>query len=261
MATLEQNIVESIKANQEAYLKEYMRQVRVTLLSEYEHNDGIVTMRYSSEDAKVLGAPNEDDELIDLAAKRPLRIVAGRPVHYHMSFTPQTMTCSCQDEPFEINDTIVMPLPGAMIWFGHWLGFDKVLKPGQVQDTYSSKEWQKKLVALQWGGYKVRQFDSRYDAPKSWRKLENIAAPAVPNVEIVRLDSQLRQIPNSKFVPWAVYDFNREVVPDRWTETREPVMSFTEADLKAYIASAVADATRGNNVPNKGGRPRKVVAA
>ena len=87
MPMLEQNIIEGIKANQEAYLKEYRRKVRVTLLSEYEHNDGIVTMRYSSEDARVLGGANEDDELIDLAAQRPLRIVAGRPVHYHMSFS------------------------------------------------------------------------------------------------------------------------------------------------------------------------------
>ena len=92
-------------------------------------------------------------------------------------------------------------------------------------------------------------------------KLEIIAAPAVPNVEIVRLDSQLRKIPNSSFRPWETYDFAKEVVADRWNETREPVMSFTEEDLKAYIAAAVADAARGNNMPNKGGRPRKVVAA
>ena len=260
MATLEQNIVESIKANQEAYLKEYMRQVRVTLLSEYEHNDGIVTMRYASEAARVEGEPNEDDDLIDLSQKRPVRITAGRPVHYHMSFEPRTMTCLCQDDPFEINDTIVMPLPGAMIWFGHWLNFGKKPKAGGTPDTAASMAWQKKLVALQWGGYQVRPFDARYDAPKSWRKLENIGIPPVPNVEIVRLDSQLRKLPNSEFRPWEVYDFHKDVVPDRWSEQPgERVMSFTEADLKAFIAEQVAAATSGVAVKNKGGRPRKVI--
>ena len=136
-------------------------------------------------------------------------------------------------------------------WFGRWMKFNRVLAPGENPDPYDSMQHQRKLVAARWGDYKLRQFDSRIDAPKSWRKLEKIGAPAVPKVKIERLDTQFRVIPNSAFEPWAVYKFDDETVPDRWSaEGPDKLMAFTEAQLKSFIAEAVA-AERGNNVPNK----------
>jgi hypothetical protein len=264
MATLEEKILEARDKQNRQFMEEMSKWVRVTLLEPYmdwRTGESVVTMRYGSTAARVVGedVQGEDDEVIDLTRKQR-NIIPGRPIHYHLSWDDKTeMRCmgefGCQNEPFDINRTITMPLPAAENWFGRWLKFNKVLSPGENPDPYDSIQHQRKLVASRWGDYKLRQFDSRIDAPKSWRKLEKIGAPAVPNVEIVRLDSQLKTIPNSKFVPWEVYAFSKEVVEDRWSENpQDRIMSFTESQLKEYIANAVAEASRGNNMPQKAAR-------
>jgi hypothetical protein len=270
MATLEEKILEARDKQNRQFMEEMAKWVRVTLLEPYmdwRTGTDVVTMRFGSTAAKVVGedVQGEDNEVIDLT-RRQANIIPGRPIHYHLSWDEKTdMRCmgefGCQNEPFDINRTITMPLPAAENWFGRWLRFNKVYAPGENPDPYDSIQHQRKLVAAKWGDYKLRQFDARYDAPKSWRKLEKIGAPAVPKVEIVRLDSQLRAIPNSTFRPWEVYKFEDELTADRWSEQPgDKIMAFTESQLKEFIAQAVA-AERGNNMPNKGGRPRKVSAA
>ena len=260
MATLNEKIIEAATKQNAQFMQEMSKWVRVTLLAPYTDwrtGADIVTMRFGSTSAKIVGedVQGEDNEVIDLTRKQA-NIIPGRPIHYHLSWEDKTgMDCSgdfgCSEHPFDIGKVITMPLPAAENWFGRWLKFNKVLAPGENPDPYDSMQHQRKLVAARWGDYKLRQFDSRIDAPKSWRKLEKIGAPAVPKVKIERLDTQFRVIPNSAFEPWAVYKFENECVEDRWSaEGPDKLMAFTEAQLKAFIAEAVA-AERGNNVPNK----------
>lgn len=261
MPTLNEKIIEAATKQNRQFMEEMSKWVRVTLLEPYTDwrtGSSIVTMRYGSTPAKVVGedVDGEDNEVIDLTRKQR-NIIPGRPIHYHMAWedTPD-MRCmgdhGCQDEPFDIGRVITMPLPAAENWFGRWLKFNKVFAPGDMGDPYDSIQHQRKLVAARWGDYKLRQFDSRIDAPKSWRKLEKIGAPAVPNVEIVRLDTQFRTIPNSTFRPWETYEFSKDVVEDRWSENpNDRIMAFTESQLNEYIAARVDEALRGNNLPQK----------
>ena len=261
MATLNDKIIEAATKQNQQFMQEMSKWVRVTLLEPYTDwrtGSSIVTMRFGSTAAKVVGedVAGEDEEVIDLTRKQR-NIIPGRPIHYHLSWDDITeMRCmgshGCQDEMFDIGRTITMPLPAAENWFGRWLKFNKVFAPGEMGDTYDSIQHQRKLVAAQWGDFKLRQFDSRIDAPKSWRKLEKIGAPAVPNVEIIRLDTQFRAIPNSSFKPWEVYEFTKDIIADRWSENpNDKIITVTESSMKEMIAAAVAEQLRGNNVPNK----------
>lgn len=251
MATLEQKIAEAIQKQTEQYMREYQKTVRVTLLEPYAHNKGVVTMRFGSTEARVMGQAREgeDDEVIDMT-QRPRKIIPGRPIHYHLSYEPVLgMKCECQDEPFDIDATIIMPQIAAEIYFGHWQKFSKIYSASDTVDTADTVAWQKKLVASQWGGYAKRHRSRQNYVGDDWRSLESVGIPAVPNVEVVRLDTQLRKIPNSEFQPWQTYDFQAEVVADIWSEKPgERVMTFTEDQLRAFIAAEVA---RGNNLPQK----------
>lgn len=262
MATLEEKITEAFTKQMRVYLEQMQHMVRVTLLEPYEDwrtGSTIVTMRHGATEARVVGQPRdgEDDEVIDLT-QGPRKIIPGKPIHYHLSYDPvKDMRCmgphGCSDEPFDIDNTIIMPLPAAEIYFGHWLKFGKISGPGDHIDTYDTVDHQKKLVAECWGGYRIRPFDPRYDAPKSWRKLEKVCMPAIPNVEIVRLDTQLRAIPHSTFRPLETYNFGKEVVPDRWTENpADRIISVTESQFDKMVSEAVAKhLERGNNLPQK----------
>lgn len=218
---------------------------RVTLLEPYPYGNGVVSMRYGSTEARIVGQPRdgEDDEVIDLTRSQR-RIIPGRPIHYHISFEPVLdMKCECQDEPFDIDKTIVMPLPAAMVWFGQWTKFNRVYAPGEPVDTEDTMRWQKNKVAAQWGGYVKRPRTPQNYTPNDWRTLENIGTPAVPNVEIVRLDTQFRAIPNSAFRPREVYNFEADCVADRWTQTGDNrIMQVTESEFEAAVAAAVARA-------------------
>lgn len=257
MATLEAKIIEALTKQNRQYLEEMQKWVRVTLLAPYEHADGVVTMRHGSTPATILGQPNPDgdDEVIDMT-QRPRRVIPGKPIHYHLSFDGvKGMKCVCQDEPFDIDKTIIMPLPAAMIYFGSWLKFNKVWGPGEQPDTYDTVQHQKKVVAACWGGYKKRPRSIANYVPNDWRSLESIGIPAIPNVEIVRLDTQLRKIPNSQFNPWETYEFEKDIVADRWSEDpNNKLFQVTEAGFAAAVADAVAKALaaeRGNNMPQK----------
>lgn len=262
MATLEQKIIEAFTKQNRQFLEEMQKMVRVTMLEPYDHNEsGTVTMRYGSTPATVVGQSNSDsdDEVIDMT-QRPRKIIPGRPQHYHMHFEGiKGMKCQgpngCQDEPFDIDKTIIMPLPAAMIYFGSWLKFNKVWGPGEQPDTYDTIQHQEKLVAACWGGYQKRIRSQANYVPNDWRSLESVGAPAVPKVSIVRLDTQLRKIPNSEFIPWETYDFMSKVVPDRWSENpNDRIMQVTEAGFQEAVAAAVAKALaaeRGNNMPQK----------
>lgn len=263
MATLNDKIIEAATKQNRQFMEEMSKWVRVTLLEPYTDwrtGSDVVTMRFGSTSAKEVGehVQGEDDEVIDLTRKQA-NIIPGRPIHYHLSWEDKVgMDCSgdfgCSEHPFDIGKVITMPLPAAENWFGRWLRFNKIYAPGEQPDAYDSMQHQRKLVAARWGDYKLRQFDSRIDAPKSWRKLEKIGAPAVPKVEIVRLDTQFRAIPNSSFKPWDVYQFDKDIVPDRWSENpNDKIISVTESSMKEMIAAAVAEQMRGNNMPSKAG--------
>lgn len=239
MATLEQKIIEAAERQTRQYIEERNKMARVTLLAPYEYNNGIVTLRYGSEEATVIGR-GQDDEVIDLTRVRT-RIIPGRPIHFHFSMTKQNMKCVCQDEPFEINETIVMPLPVAQIYFGNWTKFDQPLRQGENPDTEDTMQWQKKRAAEVWGGYRKRPRSQAQYIGNDWRSLESIGPPKMPNVEIVRLDSQFRKLPNSTFRPLEVYAFEKDLVPDRWTQDpANTIITVTEKDFKEAIAAEVA---------------------
>lgn len=258
MATLEEKITEAFTRQMRQYLEEVQKMVRVTLLEPYTGNsDGIVTMRYGSTEARVMGQGPDDAEIIDLTQK-PRKIIPGRPIHYHLSFEEQKdIRCmgphGCQDEPFDINKTIIMPLPAAMIYFGQWTKFDKVYAAGEQPDTYDTLQHQKKLVAAQWGGFKKRHRSMANYVANDWRSLESVGIPNIPNVRLERLDTQLRKIPNSAFEPWKVYEFHKDVVPDRWSENpNDKIIAVTASQMQEMIAQAVAEQlARGNNLPQK----------
>lgn len=256
MATQEDLIKTAFEAQWRQYMAEVQKMCRVTLLEPYTGNrEGIVTMRYGSTDARVAGTPRdgEDDEVIDLT-RGVRRVIPGHAVHYHLSFKEvKGYKCECQDEPFDFNETTIMPLPAANIWFGNWQKFGKVYAAGESPDTQDTVEWQKKRLASQWGGYIKRARNPANYTPNDWRTLESVGIPAMPKVEIVRLDSAFRVLPNSTFLPREVYNFEKDVVPDRWSENpAEKIISVTAGDMQRMIAEAVAEQlARGNNLPQK----------
>ncbi len=256
MATLEEKIVESITRQLRQYQEEYQKMARVTLLETYAHNSGVVTMRHGSTAARYPGqsVDGEDDEVIDLtrAVRKP---IPGRPIHYHLSFEGvKEMRCACQDEPFDIDKTIIVPLPTANLWFGNWQKFSKIYGAGENPDTEDTMAFQKRRVGNQWGGYAKRRRSPQNYTPNDWRTLESIAIPPVPNVSIVRLDTQLKKIPNSEFIPWEVYKFHDDIVPDRWTENpSDKIMQVTESQFEALVAAAVAKQMAGSPLTRKAG--------
>jgi len=213
MAKLEDLIMAAYEKQMRQYMDQMAKQVRVTMLEDFPAGSprGHVCMRHGSTEAYVQpNGPDDDMEVNDMTSK-PRRIVPGRPIHYHLSKEPiLNYDCVCQDEPFDIDYTIQMPLVAAQLYFGNWTMFDQVQKPGKMPDVENSKEWQKKKVANAWGGYKkARLLKETYHGQA--KNLPNIGPPDVPKVEIVRLDSTLRAIPNSKFVPWETYRFMDDV--------------------------------------------------
>lgn len=254
MATLDDLIKTAFEKQMRQYLSEAQKLVRVTLLEPYPYSNGVVSMRYGSTDARVQGQAQdgEDDEVIDLTRARR-RVIPGRPIHYHLSFEDvKDMKCECQAEAFDIEKHITMPLPAAMIWFGSWMKFDKIHGPGEQPDTYDTVGHQRKLVAMQWGGFRKRPRTMANYVANDWKSLESIGVPPMPNVEIVRLDSSFRKLPNSEFRPKDVYNFEKDVVADRWSENpNERVLSFTEAQLREFIAAEMA---RGNALTGKAAR-------
>lgn len=251
MATLEDKIREDHERQMRQLVAERAKMVRVTLLEEYAYDHfgawGLVTMRDGSTEARVVGQAREadDDEVIDLT-RRQRAVIPGRPIHYHLSLEGvENMRCSCQDEPFSIDKTIIMPLPAAQRYFGYWTKFNKILAPGEIANTEDTVEWQKKLVAATWFGYKKRPRDRSNYVGDDWRTLESTAPPAMPKVEIHRLDTQFRKIPNSEFRPWDVYKFENDCVPDRWAvDPKQKIMSFTEDQFREAIAAELAKLTQ-----------------
>lgn len=251
MASLESKILDAHEKQMRQFLDEYSKMARVTLLEPYPHNNGIVTMRYGASEAQVMGEGGDDPDVIDLT-RRPRRIIPGTPNHYHLSWEEMEMRCECEREPFTINKTIVMPLVAAEVWFGHWQRFTKILAAGEVPDPESSSAWQKKKVAQQWGGYTHRRTQTGENYRGLYAKLERISPPPVPNVEIVRLDSQMKKIPNSAFRPLEIYKFDADCVPDQWNSGYDTnLVAYTKADMEKAIAEAVAKEMLKLQAPKK----------